>query len=330
MLDRSADLIIALLGVLKSGSAYVVIEPEWPVARKKYILQDTASAVLITESRYLFELEYYQGLVVALDIELDQLKDGEENAAEKPAASDLAYIVYTSGTTGSPKGVQIHHRSLTDYVSGLLTRTNLRECRRFGLVSGVSADLGYTVLYGSLSSGGSLHIFTPVEAMDPTVLRAAALDCIKIVPTHWKALQGQGVLYAPERSLIFGGEVLGAEVIAALQEGGANCKVYNHYGPSETTVGKLIKEIDLQSKEPITLGRPFCNSQVYILDRGGSLLPVGIPGEICIGGAGVSSGYLNQSELTAEKFIADPWQSGNTLYRTGDAGRWTREGGQKR
>jgi tyrocidine synthetase III len=327
MLDRSANMIIALLGVLKSGGAYVAIEPDTPVARKEFIIKDTGIKALITQTEYVFDLGYYGGHVFAIDIQLDGLNIDTVLPALAVDPASLAYVIYTSGSTGQPKGVMVSHRALVDYVFGILDRTNIMDCKSFGLVSTIAADLGNTVLYPSLLTGGALHVFAERDVMDRDRLIAANLDCVKIVPSHWKALQDVNSIWVPDKCLIFGGEQLTEDVIALIGSHKAGCDVYNHYGPSETTIGKLINRIDVQqAAAKITLGKPFCNSRIYIVDGKYNLQPVGVVGEICIGGDGMSAGYLNKADLTAEKFVSNPFKKGERYYKTGDLGRWLSDG----
>jgi acyl carrier protein len=158
-------------------------------------------------------------------------------------------------------------------------------------------------------------------------MMASNLDCIKIVPSHWKALQHGNNLFVPNKCLVFGGEQLTADVIDLIRSHNGSCEVYNHYGPSETTIGKLINQIDIQRQGArISLGKPFCNSRVYIVDEQNNLQPVGIVGEICIGGDGLARGYLNREALTAEKFVVNPFKAGGRMYKTGDLGRWLPDG----
>ena len=327
MLDRSASMIVALLGVLKSGAAYVAIEPDTPRARKEFILNDTAVKTLITQSDYVFDIDYYRGNAFAIDIQLDSITITEPLPEAPVQPGDLAYVIYTSGSTGQPKGVMINHRSLVDYSFGVLARTNIADCKSFGLVSTIAADLGNTVIYTSLLIGAKLHVFSAKDVMSGERMQSVQLDCIKIVPSHWKALQLDNRLFAPAKCLVFGGEQLTRDVLDLIKAGNATCEVYNHYGPSETTIGKLINRIDLEDTSlPIALGSPFCNSNVYILDAQLQLLPTGMTGEICIGGHGQARAYLNNPALTAERFVDDPFKPGHKIYKTGDLGKWLPNG----
>ncbi|WP_262488185.1 non-ribosomal peptide synthetase [Chitinophaga eiseniae] len=327
LLDRSMEMLAGMLGILKSGAAYVPVDPEFPEARIAYLLQDSGIKVLLTQSRYLPLTAGFKGTVICLDDNghIDDMP--ADNPAADLSPSSLAYLIYTSGSTGRPKGVMISHAALVDYTYGLLARTNIGECRSFGLVSTIAADLGNTVIYTSLLTGGCLHIYSSAAVMSGEELFASPVDCIKIVPSHWKALQQAGAVFAPQKCLIFGGEQLTADVLALLHNSRATCRVYNHYGPSETTIGKLLNPVSLTGAYgTIPLGSPFCNAFVCIVDPLLQLTGIGVVGEICIAGDGLSRGYFNRDELTAEKFIPNPFRPGERMYRTGDLGRWLPDG----
>jgi amino acid adenylation domain-containing protein len=299
-LDRSELLIVAILGVLKSSAAYVTIDPEYPQERIDYMISDSNCKAVI-DQEMLIAADTYNSVEPVINSTPD----------------NLVYVIYTSGSTGQPKGVMIPDSALADYFYGIIERTNILDCKTFGFVSTISADLGNTVIFPSLLTGGALHIFSATDVMNPEKMKHAALDCLKIVPSHWKALQQEHALFAPAKCLIFGGESLTADVVDLLKN--SHCEIYNHYGPSETTIGKLIKKIN--SRDDISLGTPIGNTQVYILDDRQQLTPMGVTGEICIAGEGLAKGYLNKAVLTAEKFIANPLGNG-LMYRTGDLGRF--------
>ncbi len=243
-------------------------------------------------------------------------------------------MIYTSGSTGKPKGVVVEHRNLIDYVSGLEEKIHISECKSFGLVSTLSADLGNTVIFSSLLSGGILHIFTAAMVNDTATIsdyfKRHVIDCLKIVPSHWTALSSDTELLLPAKLLLFGGESLSRELVERVRSTGAACKLVNHYGPTETTIGKLLHIVDPANDhtQQIPLGQPFSDTRVYILTKKMTLCPKGVAGELCIGGAGLARGYLNQPELTSEKFIHNSFdpKDGARLYRTGDLCRWLPDG----
>ncbi len=326
-LHRSEWLIVSILGILKAGGAYVPIDPEDPSSRKDFILKDASLKVLITEVNFIHDIDYYDGNIFAIDVEFDAENYSPEKCPRITQPHNLAYVIYTSGSTGKPKGVMISSKSLVDYSFGVLSKTNMRECATFGLISTIAADLGNTVIYTSLLIGASLHILAKEDIIQVNKLRAANLDCLKITPSHWKALQADEEVYIPNKCLILGGEQFPEEIVEYMKVGKITCNVYNHYGPTETTIGKLIKHIDITEKDfKLSLGKPFGNNQVYILNTEQRLCPIGITGEICIAGDGLAKGYLNQDELTRVKFIKNPFKEGTHVYKTGDQGRWLTDG----
>ncbi|WP_256370120.1 AMP-binding protein, partial [Granulicella sp. L60] len=255
----------------------------------------------------------------------------------------MAYIIYTSGSTGAPKGVMVEHKNIVNYLIAIGEKICISdrysiEGLRFGLISTFAADLGYTVLFSSLCRKGKLYIF-PVNA--PTDASSFAsycknnlIDVIKITPSHLQALWAKpnDSSLLPAKRLIFGGEVLTNKLLNSVRSLNTKCQIYNHYGPTECTVGVLTGDITTLNQDLIEgnapIGRPIANTQIYILDGQGEPVPVGVAGEMYIGGAGVARGYLNRPELTAEKFLRDPFvdEAGARMYRTGDLGRWRSDG----
>src|SRR6185295_1180569 len=243
-----------------------------------------------------------------------------------------------SGSTGQPKGVCIEHRNIVNYVLGITERLHLTSGMNLATVSTIAADLGNTVIFPALAVGGCLHIIEKERAENQTALAEyfdrEGIDVLKVVPSHLAALQ---TARNPERvmprcRLILGGEASRLEWVEQLRQLAPNCEVYNHYGPTETTVGVLTFRVRPQGPGTLSgtlpLGKPLPNSRVYILDRGGQPVPIGVPGELCIGGRGVARGYLNRASLTLEKFVADPFTSEpkGRLYRTGDRARYLPDG----
>jgi amino acid adenylation domain-containing protein len=327
MLNRSEWSIISILSILKAGGAYVPIDPEDPSSRKDCIINDASLTVLITEVNFIHDIGYYDGNIFAIDVEFDP----ESYAADRlPVVStpyNLAYVIYTSGSTGNPKGAMITSGAVVDYSFGILNKTNISECHSFGLVSTISADLGNTVIFTSLLIGAALHVIAKEEIIDVNKMRESDLDCIKMTPSHWKALQTGERFFTPNKCLILGGEQFSEEVLKYVKLSNSNCEVYNHYGPTEATIGKLTKQVDKnQPIARVSLGKPIGNNKVYILNPNQQLCPVGLPGEICISGVGLAKGYLNQKELTGAKFVNNPFNAGERLYKTGDLGKWLPNG----
>jgi amino acid adenylation domain-containing protein/non-ribosomal peptide synthase protein (TIGR01720 family) len=306
-LDKSEWMIVSILGILKLGAVFVPIDSLFPQDRINYILENSGCKVLIDND------------------ELQQFKEKENlkisNLNYPFSKEDIAYMIYTSGSTGLPKGVLVHHGALLDYVHGVLSVTNLDQCKKFGLLTTIAADLGSTMIYPSLILGGELRIFSDEELRTPSLAAKIDVDCIKIVPSHWRSLQDNTSTFIPSKCLIFGGEKLTESIVSELKSRGFEGQLYNHYGPTETTIGKLLKRIDYSSDEiDISLGKPFGNNRAFILDKFGKMCPPGIVGEICLEGIGVTKGYLNSEDPTNQKFIDSPFSEDAKMYRTGDLG----------
>lgn len=336
-INRSLEMMVGILGILKAGGAYVPVDPSFPEERMRFILEDTDCRICITDGSLHDKILLSHPKVKRLNIKDDWHLIKEhvqyESLLNDSKSDSLVYVIYTSGSTGNPKGVMIAHYSLVDYVYGLQQKCCVNACRSFALVPSISTDLGNTVIYGALAAGGALHIISGATITDAELLRnyfiTHPIDCLKIVPSHWNALCADGLLLLPARLLIFGGESLQDDVIADIRLSGAACEVFNHYGPTETTIGKCMYKIDLQKKyTSVPIGNSFSDTSLYIVDPNGAIVPIGVSGELCIGGQGIARGYLNLPALTEEKFIRNPFskEPGSRLYRTGDLARWLPDG----
>ena len=317
--------ITAILGILKAGAAYVPLDPDYPQERIDYIIADISASMAVTDSIGQALLHGKPLTTILVDQALPEPKKTPLPAIE---ADQLIYVIYTSGSTGTPKGVMITHQNIMDYVHGLLENTDLGESRSFGLMSTIATDLGNTVLYPAMATGGALHLFRKDTLTSPPLLHTYfhthAIDCIKIVPSYWKSLELNGRILLPARMIIFGGEALPAGILKSIYAAAPDIKIVNHYGPTETTIGKLLHKVDPHGAyEIVPIGKPFSDTKIFIVDRNGALCPVGVPGELLIGGAGVAKGYLNRDALTREQFIINPFDkdTNKKLYKTGD---WVR------
>ncbi|HEX8244011.1 MAG TPA: AMP-binding protein, partial [Longimicrobium sp.] len=266
----------------------------------------------------------------------DALRD--ESGADLPGgagAGDLAYVIYTSGSTGRPKGVAVEHRQLSSYLFGMRDRLELAEGASYATVSTLSADLGNTAVFSALAWGGTLHVISEDRIFSGDLLgeyfARHRVDCLKITPSHLAALQtgGDPRRVMPRRWLVLGGESSPVRWVSELVAMAPECAVFNHYGPTETTVGALAHRVDAGRTETasgtLVLGRPLPNYRVFVVDASLSPVPVGVAGELLIGGAGVARGYLGRPGLTAERFVASPFGD-DRLYRTGDLCRWLADG----
>lgn len=313
-LDGSDWAIVALLGILKSGAAYVPIDPEYPQDRVKYIEEDTKAKVTIDE--------------IFFDT-FTKIKD-QYNKGNLPIinrSDSLAYVIYTSGTTGNPKGVMISHMNLIDYIFGLDKIANIQQNESFAMTSAITADTGNTSLYSALIYGKTLHIFSKNQLRDIHYLKNyfnnVSVDCIKIITSLWKAIG----ISLPQKMLIIGGEELTVDTVENIKNKNKIIQLFHHYGPTETTIGKLCCKIDLKKKyDKIPIGKPFSNSNIYILNNSLSLIPVGTVGLLYISGDGISKGYINNSKLTQEKFVDNPFDATSKMYNTGDLVRWLPDG----
>ena len=337
LLDRSIDAVVALLGVLKSGGAYVPLEPGQPEARLRWLVEDSGASFVVTEGRLAGRIAGIDAPLILIDRdESVGEEDPESRAGTWAAPGNLAYVIYTSGSSGRPKGVGIEHRQITSYVSAAIERLGIGPGWHFGLVSTLAADLGNTALFPSLVTGGCLHLLPPDLSFDAEgaaeYFERHPVDCLKIVPSHLQALlagsRPERVL--PRRLLVLGGEATPGALIRRLREVAPELPVANHYGPTETTVGAVagFAEADDAARPTVPLGRALPNARAYLLDERLEMVPAGVPGEVYLGGDGVGRGYLGASDLTASRFVPDPFSppTGARMYRTGDRARRLRDG----
>ncbi|HEY6148505.1 MAG TPA: amino acid adenylation domain-containing protein, partial [Thermoanaerobaculia bacterium] len=330
LMDRSAATVLTILGVWKAGGAYLPIEVSTPPERRRFMLEDARAAALVTDAASRASFPDCPCPVLEIAEAEASAPEGAPGALPGPRPESLAYVIYTSGSTGQPKGVAVEHRQLANYVLGILERLEPAAGSSFASVSTFAADLGHTVLFPPLVSGGSLRVVDPDRTTDPDALgedfAARPIDYLKIVPSHVSALLSgtdpERVL--PRRCLVLGGEALSWELAARIHELAPACRLLNHYGPTETTVGATTFEPDRSassSARTVPIGRPLPNVRTYVLDPAGRPVPFWAPGELYIAGSGVARGYANRPELTAERFLPDPFRPGGRMYRTGDLAR---------
>lgn len=336
-MERTPSMVVALLAILKAGGAYVPLNHEHPQARISHQLLDADATVLITEQHLLDSLPALQVGVVCVD------RDAEAIAACEPtspgpaaAAEDLAYVMYTSGSTGTPKGVAITHGNLANYAASIAARLSVEDHPAglvFGVVSAISTDLCNTSIFPPLVSGGAIRLLSSDAAIDGGLLAlelaGQRMDVLKIAPSHLHALLGAGTSEAlPQRWLLVGGEALSWELVEQVRSLAPSCSIVNHYGPTETTVGCLTYTVDDRVRPDsltVPIGFPLAGVRAYVLDPRLAPVPDGIPGELCIAGAGVARGYLAAAGASDGGFAADPFADGR-MYRTGDRVRRLRDG----
>ncbi|WP_438711360.1 non-ribosomal peptide synthetase [Aquimarina muelleri] len=327
-LDKSEQYIISIFGILKAGCVYVPIDTNYPKERKKYIVENAKISLLLSDTSYMLDTDYYDGALLAIDVNFDPTLYSKENTFFG-LSNNLAYVIYTSGSTGNPKGVMIEHHSLVNYIkwcSENYLEENFRN-QNFGLFTSPSFDLTITSIFLPLVNGSTLKVFNENSNVSELLKEYLTSDisCIKITPSHISLLKELKIKDSNLEMVIVGGEELKENHVKILQQINPNIKIYNEYGPTEATVGCVVCEIK-KSEEPIHIGKPIDNTSIYILDNSRQLVPLGVVGEIYIGGEGVARGYLNQSQLTKEKFVNNPFNKEEILYKTGDIGCWLPNG----
>ena len=340
-LDRSLDMVICLLAVLKAGGAYLPLDPDAPQRRLDFMVEDANTSVLITQEDYLDKLHHYPVQLLCLARDWPNFAQSPtHNLPSKVTTDQLAYVIYTSGSTGHPKGVMIEHRALLNYLFAAVEALRLDSCKHFAMVQPLSVDACITSLFPPLLHSGTLHIIDRVQSLDPVSLETYfALhppDYLKIAPSHLATLLANSPhpeRLLPKQRLILGGEASAMAWVQSLKTLAPHCQVFNHYGPTETTVGVLTYAIDSEHADTdgtITtpLGYPLANTQVDVLDHHLNPVPVGVTGELYIGGANLARCYLNRAELSTERFIPNPFDSSQAsrLYKTGDLVRYRENG----
>ncbi len=323
-LDQQESTIISLLAILKLDATYVYIEPELPVHRKEFILEDSEAKLLITCTEYMFDIPDFSGDIFAIDVEFDSSWDttliNSISSGETPA-----YLIYTSGSTGTPKGVVVSHNSLINYLGwakDYYSDNNVIDLN-FGLFTTLAFDLTVTSLFLPLISGNTLTI-CETNGNVSEVLEAylkSNITCIKLTPAHISVLKSLDIKTSALSVAVIGGEALQHHHIDVLKKINPKIRVYNEYGPTEATVGCVVQEVTDQ-KEVITIGKPIANTDSYVLNSTLNLQPYEVEGELYIGGKGLALGYKNKEELTKSKFIDNPFSPGEKLYKTGDIVKW--------
>ena len=337
-MERSIDVVVAILGTLKAGGAYVPLDPQYPKERLDFMIRDARIQTVLTIERLADGLSGQDIDLVAMDTEWDKISRlTPQTSVSSAVPANLAYIIYTSGSTGTPKGVAVEHRQVLNYSTAVFRDLDLYPCNTYALVQPLAVDSCVTVLLASLLTGGSLHVVSEETASDPNALahyfRTHPIDCLKVAPSHLTALQGatSAKEIMPRLRLVIGGEASQWKWARSIQSSTPHCTVFNHYGPTESTVGVLTFRVTPQDVSEYTstpIGRPIGNTEAYLLDTHFRSVPIGSQGRLSIGGACVTRGYLNRPDQTAEKFIPNPFsqEPGSRLYDTGDIARYLPDG----
>jgi amino acid adenylation domain-containing protein len=336
LLERSADLLVSLLGILKAGGAYLPLDPRAGRERLSYLLADTRAPVLLTHQQHLASLPTLACEVTSLDADWSTIsREPVDNPTDQATADNLAYLIYTSGSTGRPKGVAVQHRSLVNHLTWAV-ETFLRDrVQVLPALTSPTFDASLKQLLGPLLCGKQVWLLPDTVVLEPpSLLRAIAsqpglgLNC---APALWELLletieAGQGPAPTNLVCLLLGGEAFSLDLLNRTLAALPGLQIWNLYGPTETTVNASAAR--LIPGAPIAFGRPLSNVQLYVLDRQLQPVPIGVPGELYVGGDGVARGYLNQPALTAQQFVPDPFGPvpGARLYRTGDLVRYRPDG----
>ena len=336
-LERSLNLVIGLLAILKAGGSYVPLDPAYPYDRLAFMLEDSQMPVLITQRQFLNRLPEHQAKIVFLGSD-EQLfaQASEENPRSNITSENLAYTIYTSGSTGKPKGVQITHKTVVNFLYSMRQQPGMTEQDTLLAVTTICFDIAALEIYLPLIVGASVVLVSREVTIDPVQLaeriERSQATIMQATPATWRLLLASGWSGNKQLKILCGGEALSRGLANQLLEKVGS--VWNMYGPTETTIWSLVQEVT-PGKNPISIGKPIANTQVYLIDH---LLrrksdpikpvPIGVPGELYIGGAGLARGYFNRPEMTQDKFVPNPFSDAPNarLYKTGDLARYLPDG----
>lgn len=330
MTDRSPDLIVALVAVLKAGGTYLPIDPALPRERIALMLEDSGAVLMLTPKEQVADAADYEGDIVDLSdaSSYPALQSPLEKVSEP---EDAAYLIYTSGSTGKPKGVLVPHRAIANFIAGMTSRIAFTEGKTIAAVTTSSFDIFLLETLLPLTQGMKVAIAGTEETNNPVLLSSwladQAVEMFQTTPSRMQLLlnvdQGsRGMQRMTE--IMLGGEAFPNELLQQLQERCKGAAIYNMYGPTETTIWSSVKEVTREDR--VCLGPPIANTGIYIVDSAMRLMPIGAAGELCIGGDGVALGYWNREELTADRFLPNPFTGSGLMYRTGDLARWLPNG----
>ena len=357
--ERSLEMVVGLLGILKAGGAYLALDPAYPGERLTFMLEDAQVSVLLTQAKLVEDRGWRPVLSPSTKLRIDStegMEDGDprssildprlqvvfvdrdrpliaqqsdKNPLSQVYSTDLAYVIYTSGSTGKPKGVQVSHRSVVNCLSAIGENIALTVKDVFLALTTISFDIASLELFLPLITGAKLVLASRDEALDAKLLSDRLTECgataMQATPSAWMLLLDAGWRSSPDFKILCGGEVLSRELADQLLEGGAS--LWNLYGPTETTIWSTVSKV-VAGEASVFIGRPINNTQIYILDFNRKVVPIGVYGEVYIGGDGLARGYLNRPELNAERFIPNPFSDDPDarLYRTGDRARYRPDG----
>nr|AHZ46176.1 NRPS [uncultured bacterium 14-4D] len=329
-LERSLEMVVALVGVLKAGGAYVPLDPSFPRQRLQFMMRDADVAVVLSQTELTASMPEHDATVLEMDGEWPTIARESAAAVTSPARADtLAYVIYTSGSTGAPKGVQIEHRALVNFLCSMQREPGLVLEDRLLAVTTLSFDIAGLELYLPLITGGTVIVASREETSDgrrlAELIHSSRATVMQATPATWRMLLDSGWKGERRLKVLCGGERLARELADELVE---RCEtLWNVYGPTETTIWSTVQHMEAGAG-PVLVGRPIANTTVYLLDAHAHPVPTGVAGELWIGGEGLARGYLDRDELTAERFVPDPFadSDGARMYRTGDLARYRPNG----
>ncbi|MDT2268723.1 amino acid adenylation domain-containing protein [Paenibacillus larvae] len=329
MAERSLEMIVGIFGILKAGGAYVPIDPEYPEERIQYLLKDANISVLLLQEHLKHKVTFNGQLIHLNDEEFYH----SDRSLLSPVAgsSNLAYVIYTSGTTGKPKGVMVEHRGIVNSLQWKKSFFGLSEEEHVLVLLPYVFDAFVLNFFGPLISGATVYLLNNQDSKNPVMIKdiisregitgfAATPRLLRLIIENMEVNDFNHV-----KHVVVGGEQLETDIIKRLFSLNPDILLNNQYGPTENSVVSTYLPIRSPG-QPITIGKPVANHRVYILGEQNGLQPIGVTGELCVGGAGLARGYLNLPELTREKFVDDPFVPGEKMYRTGDLARWLPDG----
>ena len=323
LMDRSADLVAVLLGIMKSGSAYIPLDPSFPKERLQYIIKHSNVSGIVGDAAY---KELISASTFIDAAALLEAKDASE-VLPKVTPQDSAYIIYTSGSTGNPKGVEIGHKSLFNFLSSMIQRPEIKVSDTLFSVTTISFDISILELFAPLMAGATLYVANKETLSNPAHIMSALQDVqpsiLQATPSFYQMLFNDGWTGDASLKVLCGGDVLGKALAQKILD---TCdSLWNMYGPTETTIWSSVKQIE-KAADASNIGKPIFNTEFLILDEALQPLPIGAAGSIYIGGDGLAKGYYKNEALTAERFIENPVDANERIYNTGDLGKWTANG----
>ena len=329
MVNRSNEMMIGLLGILKSGGAYLPVDPDFPEERIRYMLENSEAKIIISEEE--FKTKTSSLPIQFVDIKNDEIyRKDTKNPVKSSSPENLAYVIYTSGSTGKPKGIMVEHRNVLNFITGVTSKIPFSAGKTLLSLTTISFDIFVLETLLSLSKGLRVAIGDREEQNDPLKMaqniKSNKVDMLQLTPSRLRIILGSENVkeaFADIKEIMIGGEAFPEDLLKELKKV-YNGSIFNMYGPTETTVWSTIK--NLTDEENVTIGEPIANTQVYILDKNNILQPLGVAGELCIGGESVTRGYWKMEGLTNEKFMNNPYKTNCRIYRTGDLARYNADG----